>query len=125
MFRVSVSKEFICQHFLIGGDWGKENMKHSHHFKVEIQLKGENLNTHGYLYDISILQEQLDLTIARYEDKTLNDLPEFENLNPSVEYFSQFFLQNFCKNLELDHLTEISCKLWEDKSAWASYSRLL
>ncbi len=30
MYSVSVRRNFIAQHYLIGGDWGPENELHSH-----------------------------------------------------------------------------------------------
>ena len=35
MYSVAVKREFVAQHFLIGGDWGAENDWHSHHYQVE------------------------------------------------------------------------------------------
>ena len=40
MYTVAVSREFIAHHFLVGGDWGRENQKHSHHYRIELQLEG-------------------------------------------------------------------------------------
>ena len=31
MYKVAVTREFIANHFLIGGDWGDENKPHAHH----------------------------------------------------------------------------------------------
>ena len=30
MYTVSVKRDFIARHFLIGGDWGRENEPHAH-----------------------------------------------------------------------------------------------
>ena len=40
MYAVAVSRDFVAQHFLIGGDWGAENESHSHHYRVEVGLEG-------------------------------------------------------------------------------------
>jgi 6-pyruvoyltetrahydropterin/6-carboxytetrahydropterin synthase len=31
MYTVTITRDFVAQHFLIGGDWGAENQWHSHH----------------------------------------------------------------------------------------------
>ena len=38
MYSVSVRTDFIAQHFLIGGDWGPENERNSHHYVLELTL---------------------------------------------------------------------------------------
>ncbi|HEY5571476.1 MAG TPA: 6-carboxytetrahydropterin synthase, partial [Anaerolineales bacterium] len=82
MYTVTVKRNFIARHFLIGGDWGSENKLHSHHYQVEVQLEGSLLNEHGYLVDIMDIEANLEEIIAAYRDRTLNELPEFEGLNP-------------------------------------------
>ena len=78
MYKVAVKRDFIAQHFLIGGDWGPENQKHSHHYQVEVQLEGRSLDQHGYLVDIVDIENYLESIVERFRDKTLNDMPEFE-----------------------------------------------
>jgi 6-pyruvoyltetrahydropterin/6-carboxytetrahydropterin synthase len=52
-YSVGVIRDFVAQHFLIGGDWGRENDKHSHHYKLEAIFEGDKLDRHGYLLDIA------------------------------------------------------------------------
>jgi len=52
MYQLAITRDFIAQHYLIGGDWGRENQKHSHHYRVEILIESEQLDQHGYLVDI-------------------------------------------------------------------------
>ena len=122
MYSVSVIRDFIAQHFLIGGDWGAENEFHSHHYKVEVQLQGGKLDRHGYLVDIVEIENSLAEVIAYFSDKTLNDLAEFENLNPSIEHFSRIICEKFSQNISRHHLNAVTIQLWENDEAWASYT---
>ncbi len=88
MYTVNVKRDFVAQHYLIGGDWGAENQKHSHHYQVELQLEGGELDRHGYMVDIVDIESHLNEQVFYFKDKTLNDLPEFEGLNPSIERFA-------------------------------------
>ncbi len=38
MYSLGVAREFTARHFLIGGDWGEENVEHSHHYRMELVL---------------------------------------------------------------------------------------
>lgn len=121
MYTVAVKRDFVAQHYLIGGDWGAENLKHSHHYAVEVQLEGGTLDRRGYLVDIVDIEKHIDDLAAHYRDKTLNDLPEFAGLNPSIEHFSRILCQSLAARITASTLTAITVKLWENEIAWASY----
>lgn len=121
MYTVAVKRNFVAQHYLIGGDWGAENEWHSHHYDVEIQLEGATLDQHGYLVDIVDIEHHLEALVSRYRDKTLNDFPEFEGLNPSIEHFSRIFCQGMSERINAPNISVLTIKIWENDIAWASY----
>ena len=121
MYQLAITRDFIAQHYLVGGDWGSENQKHSHHYRVEIQVEAEHLDQHGYLIDIVDLNNAVSGIIERFRDKTLNDLSEFGDLNPSLERFAKIICEVLTQKLALDrHL--LTVKLWENDLDWAAYS---
>ena len=83
MYTLGVRREFIARHFLIGGNWGQENFPNSHHYILELQLEGAELDQHGYLVDIVDVEKHLDEVVGYYKEQMLNDKPEFAGLNPS------------------------------------------
>lgn len=121
MYTVAVKRDFIAQHFLIGGDWGAENFKHSHHYVIEVQLEGDKLDEHGYLVDIVDIEKHLGDLVAHYRDHTLNDLPEFNGLNPSIEHFSRILCTTLASLIKAHTLKCVTVKLWENEIAWAAY----
>lgn len=112
----------MAQHYLIGGDWGDENNWHTHHYEVEVQLQGKQLDRHGYLVDIVEIEDALSQVIWYFKDKTLNELPEFNQLNPSIEHFSRIIGEMFARKISTQNLTALVLKLWEHEAAWASYT---
>lgn len=121
MYTVAVQREFIAQHYLIGGDWGLENEKHSHHYRLELQLHGRELDQHGYLVDIVDIENHLDAIVTHYRDCTLNDLPEFAGLNPSIEHFSRILCHSLNESIEAANIQALTVRLWENDIAWASF----
>lgn len=121
MYTVSVKKDFIAQHYLVGGDWGPENELNSHHFEVEVQLEGEELNEHGFLVDIVDIESNLDNLVDRYRDCTLNDFEEFRGLNPSIEHFSRIACRSLAGAISTEGLSAVTVRMYEDADAWASY----
>lgn len=121
MYTVAVQRDFIARHYLIGGDWGPENHLHSHHYQVEVQLQGSALDCHGYLVDIVEIEQGLEALVATFRDKTLNELPEFAGLNPSIEHFARIFCQAFSASIQAGNIVVVAVKLWENAIAWAEY----
>jgi len=121
MYTIAVKRDFIAQHYLIGGDWGPENELHSHHYQIELQLHGEILDQHGYLVDIVAIEQVLEALIGHYRERTLNELPEFEGLNPSLERFSRILCQTLAAHTQTDTVSALTVKLWENEIAWASH----
>ncbi len=121
MYMVAVKRDFIAQHFLIGGDWGPENDLHEHHYQVEVQLQGATLDQHGYLVDIVDIERHLEALVEHYRDKILNELDEFEGLNPSIEHFSRIICMNLSININQANISSVMVKLWENEIAWASF----
>jgi 6-pyruvoyltetrahydropterin/6-carboxytetrahydropterin synthase len=121
MYTLAVRREFVAQHFLVGGDWGQENFWHSHHYVLEVHLEGAELDRHGYLVDIVAVETSLDSLVQRYRDKTLNDLPEFQGLNPSIEHFAHIAAQRLACEIAAPNLSAMTVRIWENEIAWTAY----
>ena len=99
MYTLAVRRDFIAQHALIGGDWGAENLCHSHHYVLE----------------------QLGEVVSRYRDHFLNDFPEFAHINPSLEHFARILCTTLSAAITAPNIQTMRVVLWENEIAWASY----
>jgi 6-pyruvoyltetrahydropterin/6-carboxytetrahydropterin synthase len=122
MYTLAVRRDFIARHFLIGGDWGPENFPNSHHYVLELQLEGNELDLHGYLVDIVDVENNLDEVIGYYKEQMLNDKPEFKDINPSLEHFAYILATSLNEGINAKNISALKVILWENDSAWASYS---
>ncbi len=122
MYRVALRRSFKARHRLIGGDWGMENELHAHDYEVEVTLEGARLDEHGYLVDITAIEVSLDAILARIAETTLNDLPEFAGLNPSIERLAEIFCRSVLADMALPTLSAVSVKVFESGSAWGRLS---
>jgi 6-pyruvoyltetrahydropterin/6-carboxytetrahydropterin synthase len=123
--RLTVRREFVAQHFLTVPDPGPEGDVHSHRFTAEVEFAGPELGEYGYLVDIDAVDAVLDDLEDRYRDALLNDLPEFGDMNPSVERFAELFGDRVADALEDPTPTRLTVRMWEDDLAWASHERAL
>ncbi|HUH99311.1 MAG TPA: 6-carboxytetrahydropterin synthase [Anaerolineales bacterium] len=121
MYTLAIRRDFIARHFLFGGDWGAENFPNSHHYVLELQLEGSELDGHGYLADIVDVEKNLDEVIADYKEQMLNDRPEFRDLNPSLEHFARILALSLSERIKAKHITALRLKLWENQNAWAAF----
>ena len=125
MYTLTVQRDFVARHYLIGGDWGPENDLHSHHYRIDLELQGDTLDQHGYLVDIVDVENHLDALVATFRDCTLNDMPDFAGLNPSIEHFSRIFCMAMADHLHASTLSGLKVIIWENEIARASYHHTL
>jgi 6-pyruvoyltetrahydropterin/6-carboxytetrahydropterin synthase len=125
VYTLSVETAFKAYHFLVGGDWGPENHRHPHDYRVEVRIQGETLDRHGYLLDITDVEHQLAALKDRFENATLNEQPEFAGLNPSIEHFSRILWEALVRNaaaLDPARIREVRVRVWETGIAAAAYT---
>lgn len=121
MYTVAVTRDFIANHFLIGGDWGAENFPHAHHYVLEVSIESAALDRHGYLVDIVAIEAALANSVDYFRDSMLNDKPEFTGLNPSIEHFSRILCERLLAQINPPGSGSLTVKLWENASCWAAF----
>ncbi len=102
-------------------NWGPENSPNSHHYILELQLEGSELDQHGYLVDIVDVEKHLDDVVCYYKEQMLNDKPEFAGLNPSIEHFSRILAMTLDERIKAKNISTLKVVLWEHENAWAAY----
>ena len=125
MYELSVSRDFVAQHYLTVPDpTPPEGEVHSHRYEADVRFETRSLGEYGYVVDIERVEAALDALVDRYRDSLLNDLPEFGGRNPSVERFAELFGDRLVERLQPD-ATRLTVRMWEDDIAWASHEREL
>lgn len=121
MYSLGVSRRFSARHFLVGGDWGDENIEHSHDYRMELILESTELDRNGFLVDIVEVEHHMDEVAADLRGTTLNSLDDFQDLNPSIEQLATVIHGAFRKRLAHVPLAALTVTIWEDDIAWTSY----
>ncbi|RYY01418.1 MAG: 6-carboxytetrahydropterin synthase [Gammaproteobacteria bacterium] len=121
MYTLAVTRDFIANHYLIGGDWGPENNPHAHHYVAEISIEAQQLDRHGYLVDIVDVEAALDEIIGYFNNSTLNEKVEFTGLNPSIEHFSRILNEQLLGRIKPPGSGVFTVKLWENATCWAAF----
>ncbi|KXB06666.1 hypothetical protein AKJ52_01840 [candidate division MSBL1 archaeon SCGC-AAA382C18] len=120
MHTIGLKKQCKAKHFL-PDQKGKENDIHSHKYTIEVIFSGEKINKKGYLLDINELNKILEKIFEKFENNILNELPEFRNINPTLENFSKILWRLIGKELETENISTLKVKIHESEDAYASY----
>jgi 6-pyruvoyltetrahydropterin/6-carboxytetrahydropterin synthase len=121
VYSTTVLTDFVAQHYLTVPNPGPEGKPHSHHFEVELTFRGPELSEYDYLVDIDDADAALGSLADRYRDQLLNDLPEFEGYNPSVERLARVIFDRVTDAVTDETVTELAVTVWEDDTAAATY----
>lgn len=84
MYEISVDAWFAAAHQL-RLESGQLEPLHGHNWTVRVTARGPRLDRLGMLVDFTRLKPELQRVVAALHDRCLNDLPTFQDLNPSAE----------------------------------------
>jgi 6-pyruvoyltetrahydropterin/6-carboxytetrahydropterin synthase len=122
MFEVSVDATFAAAHSLRGYQGKCENL-HGHNYKVRLTVEGPQLDEIGLLEDFTLLKRVLRAVVGKLDHQHLNELPPFDQLNPSAENLARFIHDESARELsgKMRNAKLTSATVWETDTASATY----
>jgi 6-pyruvoyltetrahydropterin/6-carboxytetrahydropterin synthase len=119
MYEISVEQHFDAAHFLRGYK-GKCEALHGHRFRVVVKIRVPVLDDIGIAYDFAELKQHLAGILVRFDHTCLNDVPPFNEINPSSENIASTVYTELQPILAE---AEISCvEVWESPQTGVSYT---
>jgi 6-pyruvoyltetrahydropterin/6-carboxytetrahydropterin synthase len=119
MYQVRVKRHFDAAHALRGYE-GKCESMHGHRYEVVACLEADRLDKTGLAYDFTALKRALDVIMERLDHKCLNDIPPFDEMNPSSENIARVIYEELAGSIEGAELRSV--EVWESPDAWVTYS---
>lgn len=120
MFEVTVEETFAAGHALRNYHGKCENV-HGHNYRVQVTLEGTQLDGAGLLVDFVDVKRLMRAVIERLDHRYLNDVPPFDDLNPSAENMAKYLYEEISKGIGTDAVRVSAVKLWETDTASATY----
>ncbi|MCX5832309.1 MAG: 6-carboxytetrahydropterin synthase QueD [Deltaproteobacteria bacterium] len=120
MYEITITRSFSAAHML-KGIGGKCEGLHGHNFIVEVTLAASTLSKEGLLLDFRILKEWTDEILDSLDHKYLNELPYFQNVNPSAENLARFLHDRIDEKAAAQNIAVPCVTVWESENARASY----
>ena len=121
MYRISVEQHFDAAHFLRGYQ-GKCESLHGHRFRVVVEVKALELNDIGIAYDFTELKRHLGDILSKFDHTYLNDVPPFDEINPSSENIAATTYDRLKVKLAGAPVSISSIEVWESPQSWVKYS---
>jgi 6-pyruvoyltetrahydropterin/6-carboxytetrahydropterin synthase len=87
VFELSIQREFCAAHAIAMA--GQREPMHGHNWKVTLAVKGPALDPDGLLCDFHLLERQLERVIGVLNNRTLNETPPFDQVNPTAEHVAK------------------------------------
>ena len=120
MYEISVENHFDAAHFLRGYQ-GKCEALHGHRFRVVAKVSASKLDTTGLAYDFTELKRHLNDILARFDHTCLNEVPPFNEINPSSENIATTIYHELESRLTGAPVSISSIEVWESPQAWVTY----
>jgi len=118
MFQVSVRGHFDAAHYLRGYGGRCESL-HGHRFQVVVRLEAQGLNDIGLAFDFVELKRHLGEIIERFDHTCLNEVPPFDEVNPSSENIATTIYKELSSRLREEHISSV--EVWESPESCVAY----
>jgi 6-pyruvoyltetrahydropterin/6-carboxytetrahydropterin synthase len=121
MFEVSVEQTFAAGHALRNYKGKCENV-HGHNYRVRITMQGDQLDSTGLLVDFLDVKSLIGGVVDYLDHQFINDLPPFNELNPSAENIAKYFYDRVSGGLKNEVPVRVSeVTIWETDTSSAVY----
>lgn len=98
LFELTVANYIDAAH-LLRGYQGKCANIHGHTWRVEVTLKGEQLNEIGLLVDFNDVKSLIKEVTLAFDHKLINEVVPFDQVNPSSENLAKYLFHELIKGL--------------------------
>jgi len=120
MYELKIITDFSAAHRLENFN-GKCEALHGHNWKVEVFLLGDRLDAAGLVQDFGVVKARAWEVLGELDHRYLNELPAFQNQNPSSENLARYLFGRLGEVLNGDGLRVSRVSVWESDTSCASY----
>ena len=120
-YEVIVRQTFSSAHAL-RHYYGVTEPLHGHNFEVEVVLRGKRLqNKVKYLVDFVAVQRALEAVVKPMDHINLNEMPPFDQENPSAENIAFYISEQLAKRWQYPGVKIAAVTVWETPAQAARY----
>ena len=122
MYELSVDSHFAAAHYLKDyvGDCAR---LHGHTWRVTATLGTGETDEIGMCIDFKDVSKALDDIIGRFDHRTLNDLEEFKDVNPTAENLGKLIFELLSEKLNNNSIRVLSVTVAESDRYRVTYRK--
>ena len=121
-YELKIETTFAAAHNLLNYCGQCENL-HGHNWKIEIYIRGSELDKSGMLIDFKILKDHTNAILDTLDHTYLNELPMFAGQSPSSELIAKYIFSELENSFEKLPIQVHKVVAWESEKAAAAYYR--
>lgn len=120
-YTLKVISDFASAHTL--RDYpGACSRMHGHNWKVETEVETTELDTVGMGIDFKTIRKATIELTDKLDHRYLNEIPPFDEINPTAENIAAFIFKGLSKTLNSDRIRVKAITLWETERACVRYT---
>ncbi len=120
LYEVKIISDFAAAHQLRNFRGRCENL-HGHNWKIEVIVRGMELDDSGVLVDFGEVKQATRDVLAQIDHCYLNDHPFFKERNPSSENIARFLFKDLSQKINNEARWVYSVSAWESNDACATF----
>jgi 6-pyruvoyltetrahydropterin/6-carboxytetrahydropterin synthase len=124
MYEIGVVSQFEAAHRLVG-DFGPATRMHGHTYRLEVIIRGEQLNEAGVLYDIGRLRTMIDELTSSLHYRDLSEVPGLAGVNTTAEVVASYCWDAIASRLHNHGLISLLVRVWESPQVYAARDDVL
>jgi 6-pyruvoyltetrahydropterin/6-carboxytetrahydropterin synthase len=119
-----ISKDFVfsaAHQIRLHG--GKCERLHGHNWRVRVHVRASELDRIGMVVDFADLQRWVAEAGARFDHRHVNEVPPFDQENPTAELLARFFYRELGERLGATggRVAVSRVEVWENEGSLAVY----
>lgn len=120
MFEIVRERVFSASHQLRGYK-GRCERLHGHNWRVRVYVRAAELDDAGMVIDFHDLDDMMARAIEPFDHQHLNEVPPFDQVNPSAENLAKIIAQRVSALLSDPRVSVRCCDVWENDLSRARY----
>jgi len=121
LYTIKVITDFAAAH-LLRGYAGECSRLHGHNWKVEVEIAARALDEVGMGLDFKDIKANTREVIGKMDHRNLNDLPPFDQINPTAENIAAHIYKTLAANLNDERAQVSAVTIWETERACVKYT---
>jgi 6-pyruvoyltetrahydropterin/6-carboxytetrahydropterin synthase len=121
-WEVSASVVVSARH-QIRGVPREQGAVHGHRWRICVAVRANQLDATGWVLDFQVLTATLRAVVAPYDGAFVNDVPPFDDVNPTRENVARVMADALAAKLDDGRARVHRLEIWEEDVRCATYFR--